>query len=284
MSDMSRAAFGGMMTGIGAGNEIAGPLGALIGGGIGLAAGRAKGRAQQGLNKAYERAESAVQPVDPDQVAFLNRLRQQERFYRSGMDAASGFARQDQMNALAQTQANIARMGGGINQLLQAQHAANMGQAAIGAQASRMADPMLTAQGNLTDLIAQRKYDYYQRQRDVAMARMEQGRQDINNMFSGALGTMPNLMARITRQNEQKQLARALTGGAGGAAMGMMPGGAASRAAMGLPGVMKSGYAQPQPVMQQYQSPQNYGFSYQQPQPNYGFNYQPPRPNYGFAY
>lgn len=220
MSDMSRSAFGGMMTGIGAGNEIAGPLGALIGGGIGLAAGRAKGRAQQGLNKAYERAESAVQPVDPDQVAFLNRLRQQERFYRSGMDAASGFARQDQMNALAQTQANIARMGGGINQLLQAQQAANMGQAAIGAQASRMADPMLMAQGNLTNLIAQRKYDYYQRQRDVAMARMEQGRQDINNMFSGALGTMPNLMARITRQNEQKQLASALTGGAGGAAMG----------------------------------------------------------------
>lgn len=178
------------MTGVGTG-AMFGPPGAIIGGAIGLVSGIAKGKQQQKLNRDYERANAAVRPVDPDQVAFLNRLRQQERFYRSGMDAASGFARQDQMNALAQTQANIARMGGGINQLLQAQQAANMGQAAIGAHASRMADPMLMAQGNLTDLIAQRKYDYYLRNRDIAMARMEQGRQDINNMFAGGMSILP---------------------------------------------------------------------------------------------
>lgn len=183
------------MSGAGAGFSIGGPVGAGIGAGIGLIGGLMQGGEQRNKAQAYNRAEQMVQPIDPQQVAFLDRLRRQEQYYRAGTDPSSAFAMQNQRNALAQTQANINRAGGGINQLLRAQQNANMGMAQVGAGAARLADPMLMAQGNLTNMIAQRKYDYYQRQRDVAMGRMEQGRQDLLNVFMGGLGALPQITA-----------------------------------------------------------------------------------------
>lgn len=183
--------LGGAATGSGVGFSIGGPTGAGIGAGLGLIGGLLQAGQQKNRMDAYGKAEAAVQPIDPNQVAFLNRLKRQEQFYRAGTDSASAFARQDQGNALAQTQANITRMGGGINQLLRSQQMGNMGYAAIGAQASRMADPMLMAQGNLTNMIAQRQYEYQQRNRDVAMGRMEQGRQDLMNLFAGGIASIP---------------------------------------------------------------------------------------------
>jgi len=185
--------LGGAMSGAGAGFSIGGPVGAGIGAGVGFIGGLMQGDQQRRRTQDYNKAEQMVQPVDPQQTAFLDRLRRQEQYYRAGTDPSSGFAMQNQRNALAQTQANINRAGGGINQLLRAQQNANMGMAQVGAGAARMADPMLMAQGNLTSMIAQRKHDYYQRQRDVAMGRMEQGRQDLMNVFMGGLATLPQM-------------------------------------------------------------------------------------------
>lgn len=188
------AGVGGAATGASTGFSVSPtPWGAGIGAGLGLIGGLMQAGQQKKRMGDYQRAEAGVQPVDPNQVAFLNRLKQQERFYRAGTDAASAFARQDQGNTLAQTQANITRMGGGINQLLRAQQQANYGNAAIGAQASGRADGMLSEQGNLTNMIAQRRYDFQQRNRDVAMARMEQGRQDLMNLFAGGIASLPQM-------------------------------------------------------------------------------------------
>lgn len=203
--------FGGAAQGASAGFTVGGPWGAAIGGGLGLIGGLMQAGQQKKRMGEYNRAEAGVQPVDPNQVAFLNRLKQQERFYRAGTDAASAFARQDQGNALAQTQANITRMGGGINQLLRSQQQANYGNAAIGAQASNRADGMLAAQGNLTNMIAERKYKYDQLRRDEAKVYMDQGRQDLMNLFAGGIASIPQMAGGFKRGPGQQPSGAAMT-------------------------------------------------------------------------
>ena len=200
--EMAQGAIGGALSGAGAGAQF-GPWGAGVGAGIGLIGGLMQGANQRKKMADYRKAEAGVNPIDPRQAAFLSKLNQQERFYRSGTDAASGFAMQGQRNALAQTQANLVRAGANPNQLLRAQGQANLGMAQVGAAASQRADALLPMQGNMTNLISERIYQRQLQNRAATLARAEQGQQDLNNLLGGGLATMPMLSAAFKRRPMQ---------------------------------------------------------------------------------
>jgi len=186
------------------GGQIGGPWGMLIGGIIGHAKGTAQGVKARDARKAYEKAEKGVNPVDPDQLALVNKFRRQGQFYRSGADAASAFAMQNQGNTLAQTQANIRRLGGGTSEILRAQQAANPGIANIGAQAAQRADQFLGLEAAQVNMIAEKKYQRQRELRNQAMARAAQLKQDLNNQSSGAQANMPGMMGMFGKGNNQK--------------------------------------------------------------------------------
>ena len=169
--------------------------GALIGG-IG---GFMGGKQAKKLEADYQKAESAINPIDPGQQAYLQRLRQQERNFRAGTDASSAFAAQQARNVGSTTQSNLMRAGGPgtVNNLLRAQSGTNMAMAAIGASAAQGANQMLGLQGGLIDQISDRRYRRQQELRNQAMERSVSQRQNIQNMFSGALAMVPDMAMKF---------------------------------------------------------------------------------------
>lgn len=196
--ELSQGAFGGAITGLSAGAPL-GPFGMAAGGAIGLASGLFQGQNAKRLEKQYQQAEANVQTTDPGQTAFLQRLRQQERNYRAGTDASSAFAAQQARNVGSTTQANLLRAGGpgAVSNLLRAQAGTNNAMANIGAQASQGANQMLGLQGGIVDQIAQRNFMRQRERRNQAMERSVSARQNIQNMFSGALAMVPGMTAQL---------------------------------------------------------------------------------------
>lgn len=167
----------------------------LVGMGInavrtGIQAGKTKG-----LKSAYDTAEGAVNPIDPNQVAFLNRLRTQEQRFRAGSDASSAFAAQGVQQQGAQAQNNMLRAGGpgAVGNILRAQQGVNQGMAQVGVTAAAAGNQLLGMQGGVVNLIAQRQYDLLRDRRNQAMARLEQNKQDVWNGLSGLTATLPGL-------------------------------------------------------------------------------------------
>lgn len=154
----------------------------------------AQNKQNKQLKQDYLKAEANVQPVDPSQVALLDKFRRQEKLYRAGTDASSAFGMQNVNNATAQTQKNLVR--GGFNSpadILRAQQAGNQGIAGVAAQAAGNADRTAAAGATLTNMIAGNVLQRQRELRDQAMARYEQGRQNMNNMVSGMIGTLPDM-------------------------------------------------------------------------------------------
>lgn len=192
-NDMFNSVIGGGLQGAGAGAQF-GPIGIGVGAGLGILGGFLQGQQQRKNMAAYNKAEAAINPVDPAQTALLGRLRQQEKAYRAGSDPSSAWAMQNQQNALAQTQNNINRMGGGsVSQLLRSQQNANLGAAQIGAQAAARADQLIPLQANITNVLAERQYQRQQQIRATALARAEQGRQDIFNTLASGIALIPQI-------------------------------------------------------------------------------------------
>ena len=188
--EYAKGITGGALTGASTGFMVGGPVGAAIGGGIGALAGGLQAGAAKRQRLAAEAADKAVNPIDPVQQAMLNRIGGVERSLRAGTDPASGFAKQSQQNALAQTQANMVRGGiGNVNNLLRSQNAANTGFAQIGAAASQQANSLIPLQANIQNIITERVYQRQQQKRADAYAKAEQGEQDLNNLLSGGIGT-----------------------------------------------------------------------------------------------
>lgn len=151
----------------------------------------------KGLKGAYDTAEAGVNPVDPNQMAFLNRLRTQEQRFRAGTDPSSAFAAQGVQQQGAQTQRNMLRAGGpgAVGNMLRAQQGVNQGMAGVGAQAANMGNQLLGMQGGVINTIADRVYDLQRDRRNQAMARMEQNRQNVWNGISGMTATLPGIAA-----------------------------------------------------------------------------------------
>lgn len=195
-SGILSSGFGSAVTGFSAGSAF-GPIGGAIGGGIGLLSGLASGAKANKLDKAYNAAEANIQEVDPNQAAFLQRLKQQERNFRSGTDASSAYAMQNVRNAGIQNQRNFLMAGGPgvVSNLLRSQQLTNQGVAGIGAYAASGADRTLQMQGGLIDNIAGRVNQRRQEIRNQAMERAVSQRQNNQNTFQGALAMIPGIAA-----------------------------------------------------------------------------------------
>ena len=177
-----------------------GPYGALAGLIIGGVVGGVKGDQVRKQRLAAEKADREVNPINVQEQALLNRIGMLEANYRAGTDPASSFARQLQSNALAQTQKNIVSAGfGNVSNLLRAQGQTNLGYAQIGATAAQNADRLLPMQVGIQNAITERIYGRMQQRRADAYARHAQGQQDLNNMFSGGMATMPNTAASFKK-------------------------------------------------------------------------------------
>lgn len=188
------------MQGAGTGFTVGGPVGAVVGAGLGLIGGLLQGADARKKMAAYQKAENAINPIDPQQVALRNRLEQQERAYRAGTDPSSAFAMQAQRNAMAQTQNNLVRSGAGsVSNLLRSQMAGNLGMAQVGAQAAARADQLIPLQGQITSALAERQYQRQQQLRAAALARAEQSRQDLFNTFAGGLAVLPQITGGFSK-------------------------------------------------------------------------------------
>lgn len=154
--------------------------------GAGIEGGKAKKQ-----NALADKLDKQIPLNDPVQQGYLNRLAQQERYYRSGADPNTGLANRLVQQSGAQTQSNLVRAGGPgtVQNLLSSQNVTNRGLAANAAQAAGMADNMLGMQGNLVNLMAQRRYDRMRYGRDKALMQGQQYQQNSNNFVSSILGT-----------------------------------------------------------------------------------------------
>ena len=198
---------GGALTGAGTGAAIGGPWGALIGGVVGGVAGGFQGSAAKKKREAADKANAAVNAEDPRQMAYLDRLRRQERYFRNGNDTQTAFAIRNAKQVLGNTQNNLLRAGGPgvVGNLLRANVATGNTIAGISAQAQDNADRAMYAQGGLIGEIANRKYE---RQREVAnqaMANSVAARQDLNNQLAGGLSGAGYINAMKSRQKSSAQ-------------------------------------------------------------------------------
>lgn len=172
-----------------AGFALGGPVGGAIGS---FAGGLAMNAAAGNKMKEFERRDAAIPLNDPVQQGFLGRLAQQERQYRGGVDPNTSFANRLTLQSGAQTQANLARAGGPgvIQNLLSSQGVTNRGLAQNAAVAASRADDMLGMQGQLVNLMSQRRYDRQRYRRDLALMQGQQQQQNANNLMSGALTSL----------------------------------------------------------------------------------------------
>jgi len=175
-------------------------LGGVVGGAPGAAVGAfAGGLFQQGeanrKMKEWNRLDRSIPENDPMQQALLGKIQRQENQYRAATDPASSLANRLAQQAGAQTQANLSRAGGpGIVQnLLSSQNATQRNLAQVGANAALRADQMLGMEGQLTGLMAERRYDRQRYRRDLALMQGQQRQQDANNQMMSAIPLLPQV-------------------------------------------------------------------------------------------
>jgi len=173
-----------------AGFLLGGPAGAAVGA---FAGGLAQNSAANRKMGEWNQLDRAIPLNDPAQQSYLGRLERQERQYRAGADPSTALANRMAQQAGAQTQSNLVRSGGpGIVQnLLSSQNVTQRNLAQAGALAAQGADRMLGMQGDLTNMMAQRRYDRQRYRRDLALMQGQQMRQDANNQMMSAIALLP---------------------------------------------------------------------------------------------
>jgi len=168
--------------------------------GTAVNAARAIGAASKtkGLRQDFERADAAVNPVDPNQIAFINRLRSQEQRFRAGTDPSSAWAMQNLNQQDAQRQRNLLRAGGpgSVGNLLRSGQIAGQGAAQVGAQAAAQGNQLVGMQMGMTNLIADRVYNRQRELSNRALGFWQQNRQDVSNAISGITATLPDLASQ----------------------------------------------------------------------------------------
>lgn len=175
-----------------AGFLLGGPAGAAVGA---FAGGLAQNSAANRKMGEWNQLDRAIPLNDPAQQSYLGRLERQERQYRAGADPSTALANRMAQQAGAQTQSNLVRSGGpGIVQnLLSSQNVTQRNLAQAGALAAQGADRMLGMQGDLTNMMAQRRYDRQRYRRDLALMQGQQMRQDANNQMMSAVSMLPGI-------------------------------------------------------------------------------------------
>lgn len=177
-----------------AGMLIGGPAGAAVGS---LAGGLVQNAAAGKKMGEHDRLDNQIPLNDPVQQRFLGRLERQERHYRAGTDPNTALANRLAQQSGAQAQANLVRAGGPgvVQNILSSQNVTNRGLAQSAADAAARADNMMGMQGQLTNMMAERRYDRQRYRRDLALMQGVQKQQDANNMMSSAVGMIPQIAA-----------------------------------------------------------------------------------------
>jgi hypothetical protein len=167
----------------------------LVGFGINALRGGVAAAQNKGLKNDFMAADAAVNPIDPNQTAFLNRLRSQEQRFRAGTDPSSAWAMQNVNQQDAQRQRNLLRAGGAglVGNILRSGQIAGQGAAEVGGRAAAMGNQLVGMQMGMTNLIAERVYNRQRELSNRAMARWQQNRQDIQNAISGITATLPEI-------------------------------------------------------------------------------------------
>jgi hypothetical protein len=176
-----------------------------------------RGSKAKKLEADFERLDKSLQPVSPEQYAYLNRVRQLERGMRMGTDPTTAMARRGLGQSLAQTQTNIARVGGGpatVSGLLRAQQGYNVGMGNVAAQAGQQADKMLMFQQPLIDNIQNRIYDLQMKRRNYAQGRAAYMRQAATDSATAAIGALAQGATMIPELNKSIDITK-LNQGAG---------------------------------------------------------------------
>lgn len=156
------------------------------------------GQARKLENK-FESLDKALQPVSPEQYAYLNRVRQMQRSMAMGTDPTSAMARRGLSQGLAQTQGNIARVGGGpstVSGLLRAQQGYSQGMSQIAGNAFQASQGLMQQEQGLLGDIQNAVYGLQMKRRNLAQAQAAQMRQASTDSTMAAiagLGQMATL-------------------------------------------------------------------------------------------
>lgn len=170
-----------------AGTVAFGPIGGAVGTALSGAIGM--GRANK-FEKEFDQANRQVRPVDPMQLSYMQDLKNQERAYRAGTDAASRFAMTGVRDQGATASASILRAGGGPNDLLRSQRISDRGYADIAARQSGIANQLLGMRGGVVNDISDRVFSEQRWNRDMAFGRWQNERKDANNNLMAATGML----------------------------------------------------------------------------------------------
>jgi hypothetical protein len=167
----------------------------IIGMGLNVARAGAAAFQTKGLKNDFMKADAAVNPIDPNQTAFLNRLRSQEQRFRAGTDPSSAWAMQNLNQQDAQRQRNLLRAGGpgSVGNLLRSGQIAGQGAAQVGAQAAAQGNQLVGMQMGMTNLIADRVYNRQRELSNRALGFWQQNRQDVQNAISGITAMLPEI-------------------------------------------------------------------------------------------
>lgn len=145
------------------------------------------------LEQKFESLDKALQPVSPEQYAYLNRVRQMQRSMAMGTDPTSAMARRGLAQGLAQTQGNIARVGGGpstVSGLLRAQQGYGQGMSQIAGNAFQASQGLMQVEQGLIGDIQNAVYGLQRDRRNRAMAEAAQMRQASQDNISAAIGAV----------------------------------------------------------------------------------------------
>jgi hypothetical protein len=141
------------------------------------------------LEKKYEQMEANLQPVSPEQIEYLNRVKAQERAMRMGTDISTSMGRRGINQALSTTQGNLMKMGSvGVSNMLRAQAGANQGYADLAGRAQQGANQLFMFQHPIIEGMSKARYDLERSKSQRVMAQGAMMRQGANEALGAAIG------------------------------------------------------------------------------------------------
>jgi hypothetical protein len=175
-------------------------IGAVAGGIVG----GIKGGQEKKLREQYEAKEKSIPLQDPNQVAYLDKIRRNQKALAAGTDPMTSYRMQEARNRGQQTALNLMRSSGGSTQaltsnILRANEGTNRAIAVAGADAFNKSLDLLAAEGTLVGSMADRAYNRQLSQARMLFAQqqqMKQARVDQGNAALGSIGTVSGSLAR----------------------------------------------------------------------------------------
>lgn len=152
----------------------------------------------------FEAKDKALQPVSPEQYAYLNRVRQMQRSMAMGTDPTSAMAQRGLSQSLAQTQGNIARLGTGastVSGLLRAQQGYNLGMAQVAGQAFDQSGAYMQQEQGLIDNIQNAIYGLQMKRRNYAQQKAVAMRQDASDSVTAAIAGLGQMATMISKKS-----------------------------------------------------------------------------------